>query len=216
MKKENLDTKYYKVKNFNNNKPYLDYTLGIDWKVENIINTECKDGYIVQKVEIVDTTNISRSIIYYEAWKVENQKYIKHSDSKADDTFRNSAILESIGKKGTVEYFSEIYWIDKKNILYKFIDNWEEGKVPEAGNLKSEWHDNCHYLHSCNFVYRRDKFTHKIDFIDGKVIKENIKIHFQKRRYIKTKEFYSDLKNELIDTPYIWIVEQIREEWETL
>ncbi|MDE5539270.1 MAG: hypothetical protein K2J20_02145, partial [Bacilli bacterium] len=74
-----LDTKYFYVTEIKNNKPYLDYTLAINWKVENIIDTKCKTGYIVQLVEITDSTHISRNVKYYEAWKVENGKYIHHS-----------------------------------------------------------------------------------------------------------------------------------------
>lgn len=216
LKKESLNTKYYQVVQLENNKPYFDYRFGINWKVENIINTDCKDGYIVQKVEIVDSTNISRNIKYYEAWKVENAKYIDHSDLFPDDTFSNSDIIKSLGKKGKVEYYSEIYWIDRGNILYEYINSWEENGVPEAGNLiKSKLYEECPYLHSYDYVYRRDKFTHTINFIDKEIIKESIKNHFRKRRTNKKEEFFSYLKNELENTPqYIDIVEQIRKEWE--
>ena len=162
MKIDSLNNRYYSVKCIDNNKPYLDYTLEIDWNIKNIIDTDCKDGYVVQKVEIVDNTYISRNIIYYEAWKVENEKYVNHSDLKADDTFSNSNILDSLGKKGTVEYSSEIYWIDKNNSLYEYIDNWKEGTVPEAGNLKSALYEDCDYLHSYKFVYKRGENKREI------------------------------------------------------
>ena len=210
-------TKYYQIKNIDNDKLYLDYKLEINWNVKNIINTDCIDGYIVQKVEIVNNTNISenyiRNIMYYEAWKVEDAKYINHSDFKADDTFKQSIIVESLGGKGKVVYLSEIYWIDKKNRLYQVVDNWKAGNIYEAGDLKSELYENCTDLHLYKPVYRREKFIHTIDFTDETVILESIKSYFSKRRYYKTKDFYLWLENELKNTPYAWISEKIKKDW---
>ena len=188
--------------------------MEIDWNVENIINTDCTDGYIVQKVEIINNTNFPknyiRNIKYYEAWKVENAKYINHSDFKADDTFKQSVILESLGGKGKVVYFSEIYWIDKKIILYQVVDNWKKGKIHEAGALKSELYENCINLHLCKPVFIREKIIHTIDSTDEKVILESIKSYFSKRRYYKTEDFYTWLKNELQNTQYAWICEELK------
>lgn len=212
MGKEMFDTIYFKLKDFDNEKPYCYYLLSGYWQVENIINTESKDGYIVQKVKITDNIN-NNNCKYYEAWKVENSRYVDYDEDQPDDKFFNSAFMESIGKKGIIRYDAEIYWIDKTNHLYKHIDGWKNGKVSYAGNLKSEEYNNCNYLHSISPLYIRAVFVHNVDFTDKEIIKENIKEFYKDRRTNKKEEFYIFLENELLGTKYYDIVAEIRDEW---
>lgn len=138
-----MENKYYKIIEKDNDKPYAYYVQKIKWIVKNIIDDNCLDGYIVQKVKLVNNTKI-RGIDdkeYFEAWKVNNG--IIENETSYDDCFMwyPSYLIEdckenSKGKKGKIGYYCEVYWISKLNPLFNKVDLWGH-EVPEALELKS-------------------------------------------------------------------------------
>lgn len=208
MRKENFDAKYYQIVNVDNSKPYLYYNLEIDWKVENIIDTDCKDGYIVQKVKIINTTDIKdiKNIEYYEAWEVINGNCVGHKDSEYDDKFFwigydmiYYIIAKSIGKNGKIEYQSEVYWISKQNKLYEIVNKWRSQEVLEARKLKSILVENCPEFASCNPIFKRDNFVHKVIFDDKELIKETIENIVMALKTNHKDILILSLKEELIE-----------------
>ena len=199
--------KYYEIINIDNDKPYAYCSLGINWCPKDFINDKCLDGYIVQRVKI---TNIGIDIPdanYYEAWKVENEKYVEHTDNKADDTFNvgndliiNDYIILSLGKTGYIKFSAEVYWISKMNELYGFVDKWKEGRVREAGELKSILVKDCKELKNCVPIFKRPDFIHEVSFADKETIQRTIEKTYSERIKRKDKEFYIELQEMLKNT----------------
>lgn len=188
IKRKSYMSEYYEIdpkNDVDNNKPFAYYCLGINWIPEAIINDRCNDGYIVQKVNLTNTTGIRgipEEIDYYEAWKVEKGQCIEcRKNNESDDNFLffgkyfiGEAIAKSIGKKGCIKYITEVYWISKINDLYKTVDEWERGTVSLAGELKSVLVENCSKLHKCTPVFKRPEFVHNVIFLDKNIIKSAI------------------------------------------
>lgn len=186
------ECEYYKEFDKDNDKPYAYYRLKTNWKTKNIINDKCLDGYIVQKVKISNNTGISGidNKEYYEAWKVVNGECEKSKKHDYDDKFANEEdeddeiltnkfaiiIANSIGKAGEIKYSSEIFWISKQHDLYKIVDEWQVGCVPESGNLKSILVVECKKFNEYKLepICKRDDFIHRVNFVNEKIITENI------------------------------------------
>lgn len=211
--------KYCEIVKLDNSKSYAYYNYQINWIVENIINDNCFDGYIVQKVKIENSTNIKeiRNVEYLEAWKVSNGKYIEHSDKKADDSFMfldecfESECLElSIGKSGNIIYNAEVYWISVKNSLYKKIDLWEKGLIPEAGrDLKSIYFIDFPQLHRIEPVIIRPTFKHTVSFADSNIVQKGIEECFKKCIAKRDPKFQIKLREMLANTQYSNIINNI-------
>ncbi len=205
-----------------NNQPYAYYFWGIHWIPNNIINDGEKNGYIVQKVNFLNTTGIEINqdnkddFEYYEAWKVENEKVVNMGQAKFDDEFSygnkyiiGECIRNSLGKIGIIKYSSQVYWIGEKNKIYNIIDKWEENKVKMSNGLKSEYVNECHELEKCKPLFSREDFIHKVNFCNREIIKKAIQETFKVRIMNKDKNFPEDLYEILRDTEYIDIFDEI-------
>lgn len=143
-----IDETCVKIVTYDNELPYLYYRFEVFWIVEKISQKPFASGYIVQEVEIINTTGIAHFddyVHYYEAWLVKDGKCI-NEDSSPDDIFacgfediKEHLLKQSLGKTGKIEYRTKIYWIDKSDKNYETIENWKEGTVKQAGLLKSEY-----------------------------------------------------------------------------
>lgn len=165
-----MQKRYYKIIREDNDKPYAYYLLKILWNVDNIINDNCKNGYIVQKVNITNTTKIKGldDIEYYEAWKVINGKVENIDNYDYDDIFMwydsftmDMCLEHSKGKKGEISYYCEVFWVSENNILYEEVNLWKKG-IPLARDLKSILASEFKYDLGTPIFCR--KFTHKVDY----------------------------------------------------
>lgn len=165
------------------------YMYGINWVPDRIVDEGDKDGYIVQKVKFKNNSNLEitknniKDVEYLEAWKVQNKKVIRNINDDCDDLFSCGSqydmiswIIKSLGENGYVEYITEVYWIDIKNPLYRFVDSWEESSNSNrlANGLKSILYSDCKSIWNVKPKFVRDKFIHKINFSEEKIIKEEI------------------------------------------
>lgn len=215
--------KYFEKKEYDNNKSFAYYILGINWIPQNIIDDEEKNGYIVQKVRFLNTTGINMNreknndIKYYEAWKVENQKVVKQNPQDYDDEFSygNKYILEdcirnSLGKSGIIKYSSQVYWISEKNNLYNIVNQWEENKVEMSNGLKSTYLKDCPELEKCQPIFKRADFIHKVSFTQKDKIKKEIQKIYIDRINRKDQTLLILLNDVLKDTEYIDIINEIK------
>lgn len=213
--------KYFDIVNNDNSKKFAFYDLSINWNLKSIINDDIEDGYIVQMVKFKNTTGIQLSkeeydnFAYYEAWKIEDGKSVDRGN-KSDDSFSCGNELSvpanikcSLGKKGYIEYCSEVYWINKNHELYNMVNNWKYGAISLANGLKSILVSDCPQLKKFKPLFIREKFIHKVDFIDEKIIEESIK-NFFKVRYAKHDKSFNNVINEIFDDKkYIKLKERL-------
>ena len=217
---------YYKVRGKpDNDKPYAEYYLGINWLPKQIINDQYLKGYIVQKVKIFNNTGIENisNIEYYEAWKVINGKidYNGKENINVDDAFsffseidQSSTIKLSLGKCGIIKYDAVVYWINFKDPLYEKIDCWKYGGVREAGDLKSALVSKCPELALYNPIFTRPTFEHRVSFVDFDTVHETIKELYINRIKKKDLTLYNELKSILENTNYSNISDIICGDWE--
>ena len=164
-------SKYYEIIEEDNDKPYAYYCLKIRWNVLNIINNDINNnGYIVQKVNIINTTGLKGlpEEGYYEAWKVINGKIDNPKNYNYDDNFIfydkmfiNECRNISRGITGEITYLCEVFWINSNNMLYDEINLWKND-VLYAGDLKSIYESNFKYKFKNAIIYRQ--FSHKVKY----------------------------------------------------
>ena len=204
-----MESRYYKIIHEDNFEKYACYDLSIHWNVEEIAGKSNANGFIVQEVDIKNTTSIKglSDIAYYEAWKVENGNFIYHCEKEPDDSFAwgnwccKSMMTNSINKKGTITYKSKVFWVDRDSKLFVLIEKWKEETVFEAGKLKSVYKNDCNeFIHEYP-VFIRPDFIHYVDFTEWKDIKEAIINGYKKCTPQKTKLF-EWAKDILEDTDY--------------
>lgn len=202
---------YYKTIDDKNYFPFAYYLWQIKWISEKIINDGCINGYIVQKVKIINEANVIGldNIEYYEAWKVSNGECENKDGKPFDDEFKwvnfngelRFCIRNSIGKKGKITYQAKLYWISQKNTLYKEVESWKEGTVVQAGSLKSILVEDCLNIDFGIPIDERN-FIHEVNFKDEKIIKNSIKVLFS--TLTEDKTLTEDIK--------LFIISSIKEE----
>lgn len=122
-------------------KPYACFHYGIQWLPEVIADYDGANGYIVQKIRIKAPDFLSGYPCkkYYEAWEVKNGtvRYPEPVSKKEDDVFEypSEGISESLFKGGSIEYYADVYWIDKESSCYSIVDKWDLHAVQQAGSL---------------------------------------------------------------------------------
>lgn len=144
---KSADNEYYR---FNScTKPTLNdagYCLAINWNVDAIACEKEANGFIVQEVAITTDyrdADIVKPEHYLEAWKVERGLIVQDSFSEGtpDDLFSlapNGELFPfAIGQKGFVEYQIKVYWVPSDAAKRFRIENWREGAVRSANELKS-------------------------------------------------------------------------------
>lgn len=209
---------YIRIVKENNGEPYLFYQQSVNWNIERISKQEKANGYIVQEVEITNSTgipDIDEYIHYYEAWLVKDGKCV-YDDDLPDDSFRGGyeevrdmMIGKSLGKTGEVKYTCKIYWVDKTDKHYNIVDKWEENSVVHAGKLKAVLASDCPEFADIEPVVIRDPFVHKVDFTDKEIIKKSI-VECYAVRINKEDEFLQcDLVDLLEGTPYVDLAKEI-------
>lgn len=162
-------------------KPYAQFHLGIKWNVNAISGYENANGFIVQHVNIVAPLFLNGYQIndYYEAWSVYNGEivYDCKSDYMEDDYFQSPqypdaqvSLSDSIGKKGKIIYHTSVYWIDKKDKLYKIVKLWPSDNYfcPWGNQLKGT--TECPELDELQPLFKRSDFIHEFDFTDDGII----------------------------------------------
>lgn len=203
---------YYKTIKIKNDFPFAYYLWQIKWIPEKIINDECINGYIVQKVKIIDEANVTGfdNTEYYEAWKVSNGECENEDGEPFDDEFKwvnfngelRFCIRNSIGKTGKIIYQAKLYWISQKNVLYKEVDSWKKETVMTAGSsLKSIFAKDCLNIDFGIPIDERN-FIHEVNFKDEKIIKNSIKEVFS--ILTEDKTLTEDIK--------LFIISSIKEE----
>ena len=83
-----MNRNYYEIVECNNERKDANYCLKIKWNVKEISGYCNAEGFIVQRVELIDETGIISNYNgpYFEAWKVKDGK-TEYSDF--DDAFQN-------------------------------------------------------------------------------------------------------------------------------
>lgn len=213
-----IDETCVKIVTYDNELPYLYYRFEVFWIVEKISQKPFASGYIVQEVEIINTTGIAHFddyVHYYEAWLVKDGKCI-NEDSSPDDIFacgfediKEHLLKQSLGKTGKIEYRTKIYWIDKSDKNYETIENWKEGTVKQAGLLKSEYYDSCNDFSPIAPICERPLFVHKVNFAETNVIKQALIELFKSRVDEKDEFLQYDLEDLLYQTPYAELTREI-------
>lgn len=209
---------YIRIVKEDNDKPYLFYKQSVYWNIEHISKHEKANGYIVQEVEISNSTKISdidEYVHYYEAWLVKDGKCV-YDDDLPDDSFEcgfeeiaHMMIAKSLGKTGEVKYACKIYWVDETDNHYSIVDKWEERGVRYAAQLKSVIASDCPEFADIEPVVIRDPFVHKVDFTDREIIKKSI-VECYAVRINKQDEFLQcDLIDLLEGTPYVDLAKEI-------
>lgn len=167
-----ISEKYYDIIECNNDRKDANYSLKIKWKIEKIAGYSKAEGFVVQRVELLDETGIIPNYegSYYEAWEIIEGK-TKYTDF--DDEFRNGLDNEidiitdivtenSRGKKGKIEYFSKVFWVDKSTATYNEVKQWKS-TVTMANELPSVLESNCNLFIEASSIFER-QFCHYVDF----------------------------------------------------
>lgn len=209
--------KYYKILCDDNQRKYAYFKFGIKWNVSMITNKLFANGYIVQKVICVNSSDVDgiETQPYYEAWKISNGECIESTDKDPDDIFEWGSlnfvcyqIANSLGKSGSVVYRTQVYWIEENDPLYAKVDEWKKGAVVAAGELKSCYVVNCPYLNSTQPVFTRPDFIHRVDFTDPKIIKKGL-LNFGEELSLPTENFKLLVQDILEGTDYEFLLAEL-------
>lgn len=202
-----------------NSKPYLFYEQSGYWNIEFIAKKNNASGYIVQEVELINTTtipDIDECVRYYEAWRVVNGKCADDEKNIPDDTFgcgfegiENLMLQKSLGKVGEVKYICRIYWIDEADDHFEIVNSWKEGGVVYADKLKSVLVKDCPKFADMKPVCDRDIFVHRVNFVDRQTVKEAIIDCYSVRIKNQDELLQCDLAEILDGTIYEDLVKEI-------
>lgn len=168
-----MSKKYFDVISCENDRKDANYSLKIKWNVEEIAKCKCANGFIVQRVELNDETNIIHNYSgpYFEAWEVEGgcTQYADYDDEFLNGMGCVTHIVaeNSVGVKGKIEYYAKVYWVDSQSSIYKHIKQWKSS-VSMANKLPSVLEKDCDLFEQQEVITER-YFCHEVDFQDEKL-----------------------------------------------
>lgn len=140
----------YEIKKYENSRKDGNYSFRVKWNVESISGRKDASGFIVQLVMVEDTAGIIDNYNgpYYEAWEVKSGR----TDSRLyDDKFElgndgwfDEFVAEiSKGKKGTIKYIAELFWIDIYSEMYSIVKKCKQYTVSMAQELPAVLKKDC-------------------------------------------------------------------------
>lgn len=160
------NNKYFDIVEVDNDSLLPIYRLRIKWNMASLTKGFGYNGFIVQKVSAKDHADVHLHFPedYYEIWEVKDGVSIHCSDGFDDEFYGFDPMFglmeEWEGKEGAVEYFCTVYWVDKTEPEYTYLQTWKP-EVWNSGNLPSMLVRNCKCSFSNVITYR--SFIHEVN-----------------------------------------------------